>query len=78
MRQKIQTLNKKIINCTKCERLVLFREKIAAHKTKRFLHEDYWGKPVVGYGDIKASIIILGLAPAAHGGNRKTGRVFYR
>tara|TARA_X000001036_G_scaffold118310_1_gene111785 strand:+ start:147 stop:809 length:663 start_codon:yes stop_codon:yes gene_type:complete len=75
MRQKIQTLNKKIINCTKCERLVLFREKIAAHKTKRFLHEDYWGKPVVGYGDIKASIIILGLAPAAHGGNR-TGRVF--
>ena len=75
MQQEIQTLNKKIINCQKCNRLVSFREKIANQKTKRFLNEDYWGKPVVGYGDIKASIIILGLAPAAHGGNR-TGRVF--
>ena len=75
MQKKIESLNKKITDCKKCKRLVLFREKIAAQKTKRFLHEDYWGKPVVGYGDINASIIIIGLAPAAHGGNR-TGRVF--
>ena len=75
MKKKIESLNKKITDCKKCKRLVLFREKIAAQKTKRFLHEDYWGKPVVGYGDINASIIIIGLAPAAHGGNR-TGRVF--
>ncbi len=75
MRQKIESLNRKIIDCEKCKRLVSFREKIANQKTKRFLHEDYWGKPVIGYGDINASVIILGLAPAAHGGNR-TGRVF--
>ena len=68
-------LNKEIINCKNCKRLVTFREKIALKKTKRFNHWNYWGKPVVGYGNKKAKLIILGLAPAAHGGNR-TGRVF--
>jgi uracil-DNA glycosylase family 4 len=75
MCKELDFLNTKIINCYKCKRLVKFREKIANEKTKRFIDEEYWGKPVVGYGDDKARIIILGLAPAAHGGNR-TGRVF--
>ena len=61
-------LNKEIINCTKCSRLVNFREKIAFEKRKQFSNETYWGKPVPGFGDLKAEILILGLAPAAHGG----------
>ncbi|PPR37407.1 MAG: hypothetical protein CFH26_00772 [Alphaproteobacteria bacterium MarineAlpha6_Bin4] len=68
-------LNKEIVSCRKCRRLVKFREKIAKNKTKRFINENYWGKPVLGYGNKKGKLIILGLAPAAHGGNR-TGRVF--
>ena len=75
MKTEINSLNQNIIKCIKCKRLVDFREKVAEQKTKRFINEDYWGKPVIGFGDIKAKIIILGLAPAAHGGNR-TGRVF--
>ena len=68
-------LNHKIISCNKCKRLVKFREKIAINKTKRFNNWNYWGKPVIGYGNKNGKLIILGLAPAAHGGNR-TGRVF--
>ncbi len=68
-------LNEKIIACRKCKRLVNFREKIANQKTKRFNNWNYWGKPVTGYGNKNGKLIILGLAPAAHGGNR-TGRVF--
>ena len=68
-------LNQKIIDCRKCKRLVNFREKIACNKTKRFNEWNYWGKPVTGYGNKNGKLIILGLAPAAHGGNR-TGRVF--
>lgn len=64
-----------IVSCRKCPRLVRFREGIAVQKTKRFSEWDYWGKPVPGFGDRNASIVIVGLAPAAHGGNR-TGRVF--
>ncbi len=75
MSKKLEDLNKIIIDCDKCSRLTNFREKIASEKTKRFSNEIYWGKPVIGFGDIQAKIIILGLAPAAHGGNR-TGRVF--
>lgn len=71
----IESLEKKIIECRKCNRLVSFREKIAFEKRKSFMKWDYWGKPVPGYGDINERIMILGLAPAAHGGNR-TGRVF--
>ena len=71
----IQNLEKKIIECRKCNRLVSFREKIAFEKRKSFMKWDYWGKPVPGYGNINERIMILGLAPAAHGGNR-TGRVF--
>ena len=75
MVKELELLNNEILTCKKCKRLVKFREKIAELKTKRFINEEYWGKPVLGYGDKKASIVILGLAPAAHGGNR-TGRVF--
>ena len=68
-------LNKKIINCGKCKRLVFFRKKIAVEKRKQFINEKYWGKPITGFGDINGQILLVGLAPAAHGGNR-TGRVF--
>ncbi|PPR47951.1 MAG: hypothetical protein CFH19_00039 [Alphaproteobacteria bacterium MarineAlpha5_Bin9] len=68
-------LNKSIIKCNKCKRLVKFRTKIALEKRKQYLDETYWGKPVHGYGDLDAKLLIIGLAPAAHGANR-TGRVF--
>ena len=68
-------LNKKIINCNKCSRLVKFRNKISLQKRKKNTDEIYWGKPVTGFGDEKGKILILGLAPAAHGGTR-TGRAF--
>ena len=68
-------LEHEIIGCRKCERLVAFREKIALQKRKSFMDWNYWGKPVPGYGNPNAKMMILGLAPAAHGGNR-TGRVF--
>ena len=71
----INSLEKRITKCTKCDRLVKFREKIALEKRKSFSSWDYWGKPVPGYGSSTAKLMILGLAPAAHGGNR-TGRVF--
>ena len=71
----LDCLNKKIIKCNKCKRLVNFREKIARIKRKQYLSQNYWGKPVHGFGDRNAEILILGLAPAAHGANR-TGRVF--
>ncbi len=71
----LSNLNKSIIHCTKCERLVNFREKIAKEKRKQYFDQDYWGKPITGYGDQNAKLLMVGLAPAAHGGNR-TGRVF--
>jgi uracil-DNA glycosylase family 4 len=72
---KFKSLEKKILGCRKCSRLVNFREKIASEKRKSYMDWDYWGKPVSGYGDIDERMMILGLAPAAHGANR-TGRVF--
>ncbi|HTS13175.1 MAG TPA: uracil-DNA glycosylase [Candidatus Limnocylindrales bacterium] len=68
-------LNAEIIACRKCPRLVAYREKVAREKRRAFASCDYWGKPVPGFGDPRAQLLILGLAPAAHGGNR-TGRVF--
>ena len=68
-------LNKSIIDCRQCDRLVNFREKVAKEKRKQYQEWTYWGKPIPGYGDVSAKLLILGLAPAAHGGNR-TGRVF--
>ena len=68
-------LNNKIIKCKQCKRLVNFREKIASEKRRQYIDQQYWGKPITGYGDKDAHLLMIGLAPAAHGGNR-TGRVF--
>ncbi len=68
-------LKKKIINCKKCTRLINFSKKISLEKRKQNINENYWGKPVPGFGDLKAKLMIIGLAPAAHGGTR-TGRAF--
>ena len=70
-----EKLNKKIVACNKCSRLVKFRKKISTEKRKQYLHETYWGKPITGFGDQNGKILFVGLAPAAHGGTR-TGRVF--
>jgi len=72
---KFKSLNKTIIKCKKCPRLVKFIKKISTEKRKKNIRETYWGKPVTGFGDYNANILILGLAPAAHGGTR-TGRAF--
>ena len=71
----IENLNNSIIKCKKCPRLVKFREKISVEKRKQFIDQTYWGKPITGFGDVKSKVLLVGLAPAAHGGNR-TGRVF--
>jgi len=68
-------LNAEVIACRKCPRLVAHRERVAREKVRRHRDEEYWGKPIPGFGDPKARLLIVGLAPAAHGGNR-TGRVF--
>jgi uracil-DNA glycosylase family 4 len=68
-------LNQEIVACTKCPRLVRYREKVAREKRRAYREWTYWGKPVPGFGDAQAHLLILGLAPAAHGGNR-TGRTF--
>lgn len=68
-------LNQKIIKCERCPRLVSHRQNIAKEKTRRFRGEKYWGKPLSGFGDPNAELLLIGLAPAAHGGNR-TGRMF--
>jgi uracil-DNA glycosylase family 4 len=75
MKTNIETLNKKIIACKKCPRLVAFKKKISTEKRRQYINETYWGKPITGHGDVNAKILIVGLAPAAHGGTR-TGRVF--
>ena len=75
MESAIKDIQSQIISCCDCPRLVSFRSQIAEKKRKSFMDWDYWGKPVPGYGDPKSKLLILGLAPAAHGGNR-TGRVF--
>jgi uracil-DNA glycosylase family 4 len=64
-----------IVGCTACPRLVEWRERVAREKRAAYAGEDYWGRPVPGFGDPGASLLVVGLAPAAHGGNR-TGRVF--
>ena len=71
----MKNLYQDVIKCKACPRLVDFREKIAKEKRKQFADWVYWGKPIPGYGDPKAELLLVGLAPAAHGGNR-TGRVF--
>ncbi|MGH9531296.1 MAG: uracil-DNA glycosylase [Terriglobales bacterium] len=72
---KLNVLNTEIIACTRCPRLVEYREKIAREKRRAYRDQEYWGKPVPGFGDPQARVLILGLAPGAHGSNR-TGRMF--
>ncbi len=69
------SLNNEIIACRKCPRLVQWREEVAQTKRKAYKDWDYWGKPVPGFGDHKARVLVVGLAPGAHGSNR-TGRQF--
>ena len=71
----LERVNADIVDCFACPRLVEWREQVAAERRASFQHEDYWGRPVPGFGDPAATLLVLGLAPAAHGGNR-TGRVF--
>ena len=75
MNIKFKKLNKTIVKCKKCPRLTNFIKKISSEKRKQNINEKYWGKPVTGFGDTNAKLMIIGLAPAAHGGTR-TGRAF--
>ena len=72
---RLNNLNKTIVKCKKCPRLTNFIKKISVEKRRQNINENYWGKPVTGFGDTKARLMIIGLAPAAHGGTR-TGRAF--
>ena len=72
---RLNNLNKTIVNCKKCPRLVKFVNKISTIKRKQNINEVYWGKPVPGFGNLNSKLAIIGLAPAAHGGTR-TGRAF--
>jgi uracil-DNA glycosylase family 4 len=73
--QWLNVLNAEVVACTRCPRLVVYRGKIAEEKRRAYRDWDYWGKPVPGFGDTSARVLILGLAPGAHGSNR-TGRPF--
>jgi len=74
-RAALAELTAEIVGCRRCPRLVAWRERVAREKVARFHDEPYWGRPVPGFGDANGRILLVGLAPAAHGGNR-TGRVF--
>jgi uracil-DNA glycosylase len=74
-RQALEGLEARITRCRRCPRLVEWRERVAREKRAAYADEEYWGRPVPGFGDPEAPVYVLGLAPAAHGGNR-TGRVF--
>src|SRR5436190_18159711 len=73
--ESLDALERRITRCRKCPRLVEWRERVAREKRAAYRDEEYWGRPVAGFGDPAARVYVLGLAPAAHGGNR-TGRVF--
>jgi uracil-DNA glycosylase family 4 len=72
---ELARLEREIVGCRRCPRLVEWRERVAREKRTAFASEEYWGRPIPGFGDPDARVLVLGLAPAAHGGNR-TGRVF--
>lgn len=74
-RRELELVSADIVVCRACPRLVEWRERVAREKVARYAHEEYWGRPVPGFGDPAARILVVGLAPAAHGGNR-TGRIF--
>jgi uracil-DNA glycosylase len=72
---QLESLERQVVSCRRCPRLVAWREEVARVKRASFATEDYWGRPLAGFGDPSARVLVLGLAPAAHGGNR-TGRIF--
>jgi uracil-DNA glycosylase family 4 len=74
-RQELEAINRGIIDCEACPRLTPYIRQVAQEKVKRFRDREYWGRPVPGFGDPEARLLIVGLAPAAHGANR-TGRMF--
>jgi uracil-DNA glycosylase family 4 len=71
----LDMLNKRVVRCRLCPRLVSWREQVAREKKPAFRDQDYWGRPLPGFGDPTGRLLVCGLAPAAHGGNR-TGRIF--
>jgi uracil-DNA glycosylase len=71
----LKAVTDEVIRCTRCPRLVAWREQVAEHPPLRFRGQRYWARPLPGFGDPDAALLIVGLAPAAHGGNR-TGRIF--
>jgi uracil-DNA glycosylase len=71
----LRRLHQELVSCRRCPRLVEWRERVAREKRAAFRDQTYWGRPVPGFGDPAARLLVLGLAPAAHGGNR-TGRIF--
>jgi uracil-DNA glycosylase len=75
MTRELDGVRAEVVECRACPRLVAWREKVAGVKVARFADQEYWGRPVPGFGDPSAGVMVLGLAPAAHGGNR-TGRIF--
>ena len=75
MTDQLNALSAEVVRCRRCPRLVAWREEVAETKRASFADEDYWGRPLPGFGDPSARVVVLGLAPAAHGGNR-TGRIF--
>ena len=75
MSNRLDDLTGQIVRCRRCPRLVAWREEVARTKRAAFADEEYWGRPLPGFGDPDAAVVVLGLAPAAHGGNR-TGRIF--
>jgi len=72
---ELEAIAREVVVCRACPRLVAWRERVAREKVARFADEQYWGRPVPGFGDPRARVVLVGLAPAAHGGNR-TGRIF--
>ncbi len=72
---KLHSINRKVVECTRCPRLSQYIKQTGQEKVRRFLHEEYWARPLPSWGDPNARLLIVGLAPAAHGGNR-TGRMF--
>ena len=73
--RELEALEGEVVSCRRCPRLVAWREEVARVKRAAFASEEYWGRPLPGFGDPDARVLLLGLAPAAHGGNR-TGRIF--
>ena len=74
-RRELERISAEVVGCRACPRLVAWRERAARDKVARFADETYWGRPLPGFGEPDATVMVVGLAPAAHGGNR-TGRIF--